>query len=424
MKRLVAMMMCAVSLGVAAQSTITYPYNPDGNADGDIAVGDLQDFLVTYGNPFSPSEIMVGDSSLTYWVEQLSLTVQEQQTELNNLNHPLALAETDIKAFHELMWNSECFDGPAGRVFSVFNPDGDGFLRLAGSNQTDFKYVIVDDSVEVCNGDEAQELFSLRFWEGTLRNMTIPLHQKEKVIFFVHAESIQPEEVLQRNGLFWNALITNQIEPAENNLGPCQGEFTVNYHGYDYELVEIGDQCWFAENLRTDKYLNGDEIPEVTGDEWEDLDEGAWRNWANDESYDAVYGKLYNGYAFNDSRLLCPTGFHSALHYDYLELGAFVGDASHMAYRLKTPSNYGTNDLGFSLKARGYIDDHGNFNWGPNHPSGQFYTSYWVNDPYSWYPSDSDANQRRMEISYSEGANFTWGQWSMGAYVRCIKDTE
>ena len=72
-------MMCAVSLGAAAQSTVTYPYNPDGNADGDIAVGDLQDFLVTYGNPFSPSEIMVGDSSLTYWVEQLSQTIQEQQ---------------------------------------------------------------------------------------------------------------------------------------------------------------------------------------------------------------------------------------------------------------------------------------------------------------------------------------------------------
>ena len=43
MKRLVALMMCAVSLGAAAQSTITYPYNPDGNADAIIGVTDLQD---------------------------------------------------------------------------------------------------------------------------------------------------------------------------------------------------------------------------------------------------------------------------------------------------------------------------------------------------------------------------------------------
>ena len=32
------------------------------------------------------------------------------------------------------------------------------------------------------------------------------------------------------------------------------------YHGYDYSTVQIGDQCWFAENLRTTKYANGDSI--------------------------------------------------------------------------------------------------------------------------------------------------------------------
>ena len=86
MKRLVALMICAVSLGAAAQSTITYPYNPDGNADGDIAVGDLQDFLGTYGNPFSPSEIMVGDSSLTSWVDQLSQTILDLQNQIAELS--------------------------------------------------------------------------------------------------------------------------------------------------------------------------------------------------------------------------------------------------------------------------------------------------------------------------------------------------
>ena len=53
MKRLVAMMMCAVSLGAAAQ--VTYPYNPDEDGNGQIAVGDLQGILATYGNEFSPS---------------------------------------------------------------------------------------------------------------------------------------------------------------------------------------------------------------------------------------------------------------------------------------------------------------------------------------------------------------------------------
>ena len=85
MKRLVALMMCAVSLGAAAQSTITYPYNPDGNADALIGVTDLQDMLSTYGGAFLPSEILVGDSTLSFWVDQLSETVLTQQATIDSL---------------------------------------------------------------------------------------------------------------------------------------------------------------------------------------------------------------------------------------------------------------------------------------------------------------------------------------------------
>ena len=31
--------------------------------------------------------------------------------------------------------------------------------------------------------------------------------------------------------------------------GPCQGQSTVTYQDYTYDLVAIGDQCWFAENF-------------------------------------------------------------------------------------------------------------------------------------------------------------------------------
>ena len=34
-----------------------------------------------------------------------------------------------------------------------------------------------------------------------------------------------------------------------------------SFDGYSYSVVEIGDQCWFAENLRTTVYGNGDAIP-------------------------------------------------------------------------------------------------------------------------------------------------------------------
>jgi len=65
--------MCAVSLGAAAQ--ITYPYNPDEDGNGQIAVGDLQGILATYGNAFSPSEILVDGETLTIVLTQLQNSI-------------------------------------------------------------------------------------------------------------------------------------------------------------------------------------------------------------------------------------------------------------------------------------------------------------------------------------------------------------
>ena len=43
MNRFFTLLLAASCLTAVGQ--VTYPYNPDGNADGDITVGDLQDFL-------------------------------------------------------------------------------------------------------------------------------------------------------------------------------------------------------------------------------------------------------------------------------------------------------------------------------------------------------------------------------------------
>ena len=73
MKRLVAMMMCAVSLVAAAQFP-SLPYNPDENGDGLIGVVDLQGLLANYGNEFASAVVsedgghaIVGVGSLTYF---------------------------------------------------------------------------------------------------------------------------------------------------------------------------------------------------------------------------------------------------------------------------------------------------------------------------------------------------------------------
>jgi hypothetical protein len=55
MRLFFSLALLALCASFSAQETITYPYNPDGNADGNVAVSDLQDILGVYGNAFTPS---------------------------------------------------------------------------------------------------------------------------------------------------------------------------------------------------------------------------------------------------------------------------------------------------------------------------------------------------------------------------------
>ena len=66
MKRLITLMMCAVSLGAAAQFP-NLPYNPDENGDGFIGVVDLQGLLASYGSEFAEAVVSDdGESAILY----------------------------------------------------------------------------------------------------------------------------------------------------------------------------------------------------------------------------------------------------------------------------------------------------------------------------------------------------------------------
>jgi len=43
--------------------------------------------------------------------------------------------------------------------------------------------------------------------------------------------------------------------------GNCDNQTELTYHGYEYDVVDIGGECWFSENLNTTKFSNGDDIP-------------------------------------------------------------------------------------------------------------------------------------------------------------------
>ena len=47
---------------------------------------------------------------------------------------------------------------------------------------------------------------------------------------------------------------------ATDGTGACEGAASVTYGDTEYDLVEIGDQCWFRQDLQTTVYQNGDAI--------------------------------------------------------------------------------------------------------------------------------------------------------------------
>ena len=78
-----------------------------------------------------------------------------------------------------------------------------------------------------------------------------------------------------------------------------------------YHIVEIGDQTWLEENMKTTKYKDGLSIPLVTDNaQWNSLSSDAysWYNNSKATSKDS-YGALYNGFAIGTGKI-CPIGWH------------------------------------------------------------------------------------------------------------------
>lgn len=87
--------------------------------------------------------------------------------------------------------------------------------------------------------------------------------------------------------------------------------------GNIYNTAVIGTQTWMVENLKTTKYRNGDDIPNIIGDtEWRSQTKGAYC-WYENNIANKNNGALYNFYTVIDSRNLCPVNWHVATKDDW-----------------------------------------------------------------------------------------------------------
>ena len=195
----------------------------------------------------------------------------------------------------------------------------------------------------------------------------------------------------------------------------------ISYQGYDYATVQIGEQCWFSENLNTSKYNNGDDIPNIQdGGEWSSLDQnetGAWAYYNNDSDYSSggpSYTKLYNWYAVNDTRSLCPSGWHVPLDGDWTDLTDYLGGLEVAGEAMKADFGWGgesnSNSSGFSALPGGYITTDGDSQF-------DFYCHFWSSSSYdnsnSWY----------RFLTPNSDAIFRYPvQLLFGLSIRCVKD--
>ena len=203
-------------------------------------------------------------------------------------------------------------------------------------------------------------------------------------------------------------------EPADTTW-TCGDPLT--YWDYDYATVLIGDQCWFAENLRTNRLQNGSFIPNVQAEsDWIIQNSPALCFYDNDSSLAEIHGNLYNWYATTNEEGLCPEGWHSPDQTEWQVLIAFASDntsISNAAKSLRSPEwCTGLNEFDFSALGSGNRRSSGEF---------EFIDS----KARFWGTTISGFNPGIAFIQTLDCGNYTGAYFDIfrqGNPVRCIKD--
>lgn len=193
-----------------------------------------------------------------------------------------------------------------------------------------------------------------------------------------------------------------------------------------YHTITIGKQVWMVENLKTTKYRNGDNIPNVLVDTiWSKLKTGAYCNFGNNSDNAKTYGRLYNWYAINDNRKIAPDGWHIPTDAEWTELINYSGGKNIAGGKLKetdtehwkSPNTGATNVTGFTALPGGARFGDGKFSDFLGNTFGR-YAYFWSSTESktfttAWYCVLShDQSNVYKAVLYRQS----------GFSVRCLKD--
>jgi uncharacterized protein (TIGR02145 family) len=233
---------------------------------------------------------------------------------------------------------------------------------------------------------------------------------------------------------------------ATNSVGTSYGEvlsFTTLWEcgyplfdlrdGQSYATLQIGDQCWMAENLNIGTRINGSSNQTNNGT----IEKYCYND---SEANCNVYGGLYQwnemmGYTTTaGAQGICPEGWHVPTDAEWTELTTYVSsqpeylcnsNTSYIAKSLAATTNWytysGTCVVGNNLSANnatGFTALPG----GGRFTGGSF---YFERDLGQWWSSSrvdaSNAWDRNLGISYAYVGRY-YKSKSFGYSVRCLKD--
>ncbi len=285
-------------------------------------------------------------------------------------------------------------------------------------------------------------LFALAVDAQTVRNVKAT-QEGQKIAIAYELVCTQPTEInlflSEDNGKTWSALKTgvsgdvgskitqgnkviywDVLQSKEKLVGNAfVFKVKVKEDTKEIKSVKIGNQVWMAENLNVDYYRNGDPIPTgLSAYQWGKTTDGALAVYNDDPINEKIYGKLYNWYAVNDPRGLCPSGWRVPKESDWFELvdqlgGDVIESGKKMKsdiYWRKNVSNFNSSGFnafpggwrGYSNKAYNPIMEFNYLN---------YYGFYWMSESSTFNIGSFDTGDMPDVMTKNYGVS-----------VRCIKD--
>ncbi len=206
---------------------------------------------------------------------------------------------------------------------------------------------------------------------------------------------------------------TNTPQYSVSNMF-TQGNGVFDIDGNFYpSIILYNGQEWMQKNLEVTRYRNGDSL--ITG-----LDEFTWAPttsgaYVASELANLPYGNYYNWYAVNDSRGICPTGWHVPNYSEWnlfknsLGGDAFAGCLMKSTESWSDPTYPNFNLSGFSGLSGGYST------------SGTIVPGYMG----TWWSSSVNVTGWPIAQLISNGSNSNVEHLDynhQGYNIRCIKD--